>query len=214
MVPPSAVRAPLLWSPGRACSLARSELTGPFKALLARSRLGGMRRDGLEIANGSNGAKLPSMSKPASFVASVGGLRTFFSVPADATLAEAVASMNDAMGLANSGPLPDQVRRLMEATGLEIARDGTVSSAGAQAGGGAAPSSAGSAAGPSADSDLHTSLPGIGLAPDTKLAKSLAKHKARQTTLTAPPPDERKQKIFQYQEFLRIPPKGASSQLR
>ena len=112
--------------------------------------------------------------------------------------------MNDAMGLANNGPLPDQVRRLVEATGLEIARDGTVSS------GGAAASSAGSVAGTSTDSDLHTSLPGIGLAPDTKLAKSLAKHKARQTTLTAPPLDERKQKIFQYQEFLRIPPEGAS----
>ena len=122
-----------------------------------------------------------------SFAANVGALRNFFGTAAEVSLADAVTQMNDAMGLANVGKLPDQVERLMDATGLTKAGDDAPAGASDQSKG----------------SDLHTSLPGIGMSADPKLANSLSKWKARD--LSAPPPDERKQKIFEYQEKLRTP---------
>lgn len=123
-----------------------------------------------------------------SFAANVGALRTFFGIEGKVSLADAVSQMNDAMGLANVGQLPDQVARLMDATGLEKQ----------------ASQPAESRAAASSAYDLHTSLPGIGTSgSDPKLVKSLSKWKAR--NLTAPPPDVRKQKIFEYQEKLRTP---------
>ena len=131
-----------------------------------------------------------------SFADSVGALRDFFGVPETMALTDALSQMNTSMGLATGSetkPLPELVEQLVKATGIRV-----------QASGAAADTTAGPSS--SRGAENCTSLPGLGGGPDPKLAKSLSKHIARQNSLTAPPPDERRKKIFNYQEHLRTPP--------
>ena len=129
----------------------------------------------------------------ASFAANVGVCRTFFGIEPSVSLKDAVAQMNESMGLSGEGTLPEQVQQLMESAGLEA----PAQEADQPASGAAGSSST------AARKDVLTSLPGIGVSADPKLARSLAKWKARD--LSAPPADERQQKIFAYQEKLRTP---------
>ena len=130
------------------------------------------------------------------FAANVGALRSFFGIEPNVSLKDAVAAMNESMGLSGEGTLPEQIEQLMESAGLEPPAEEAAASTSA------AGSSSSMTAAVAKDESL-TSLPGIGVMADPKLAKSLAKWKARD--LSAAPPDERKKKIFDYQEKLRTP---------
>ena len=57
----------------------------------------------------------------ATFAQHVLGLRAFFGVPDQATLPEAIALMNEQMGLDSEGSLPGQVDRLVSVTGFLLA---------------------------------------------------------------------------------------------
>ena len=122
-----------------------------------------------------------------SFADKVHALQSFFGIATgDRTLVERVAAMNAAMGIADADrlPLPEQVEALLAATGVNVAA-GAAASSGSE---GAAAGGSGSGAG----AWMGTTLDHIGTRPDTKLAKALARHAARQHK---PLPDERQQKI-------------------
>ena len=123
----------------------------------------------------------------ANFAAQCLALRTFFGLANDLPLADSVAEMNRAMGLAGDGALPAQVRALVQATGVRLPEP-----AAAAAGGGSSAAAGGMPLG-------H---------PDPKLTKYLARHAARAPTLSMPV-DERALKIRTYQESLQQPSKHA-----
>ena len=116
-----------------------------------------------------------------SFAEQVAALQKFFGVSDDQLPLDArVGAMNSAMGIAAEGTLPEQVERLLAATGVSVASSSSSSEPPAAA----------------RRADAGTSLP-IGMSNDPKLVKSLAKHAARSTKLmqAGPQADERGAKI-------------------